>query len=87
MHLETIMELAEEHGSFTPDGFDGNVRGYDTAIVGITDDGRLVYSKELMVEITAQVGDMSAEDSWEFLEYNTFNAWVGEKTPLFITTF
>jgi hypothetical protein len=86
-NVDIILELAEEHGSLIPHGFDGNVNGYDTAIVGITDDGQLVYSKEKMVEITAVVGDMSAEDAWEFLEYNTFCAYVGEKTPLYITTY
>lgn len=86
-NIDVILELAEEHGSLKPYGFDGDADGYDTAIVGITDDGQLVYSKDKMVEITAFVGDMSAEDAWEFLEYNTFCAHVGDMTPLFITTY
>lgn len=86
-NIDVILELAEEHGSLKPSGFDGNVDGYDTAIVGITDDGQLVYSKDKMVEITAVVCDMSAEDAWEFLGYNTFCAYVGEMTPLYITTY
>lgn len=86
-NIDVILELGEEHGSLKPYGFDGDADGYDTAIVGITDDGQLVYSKDKMVEITAFVGDMSAEDAWEFLEYNTFCAHVGDMTPLFITTY
>jgi hypothetical protein len=73
-NVDIILELAEEHGSLIPHGFDA-------------DDGQLVYSKDKMVEITAVVGDMSAEDAWEYLEYNTFCAYVGEKTPLYITTY
>lgn len=87
MQLDVILEIAEEHGSLKPNGFNGDVDGYDTAIVGITDDGQLVYSKEIMTELTAVDGDMSAEDAWEFLEFNTFCAYVGEFTPLYITTY
>ena len=28
--------------------------------------------------------DMSEEDAIEYAEYNTFNAYVGEKTPLWV---
>ena len=28
--------------------------------------------------------DMSEEDAMEYAEYNTFNAYVGEKTPLWV---
>jgi hypothetical protein len=31
--------------------------------------------------------EMTEEDAWEFLEYNCFNAYVGEQTPIFINTY
>jgi len=29
---------------------------------------------------------MSHEEAWEYLEYNTFCAYVGENTPIFVST-
>jgi len=45
MDLQVILQVAEEVLALKPDGFDGNPNGYDPAILGITDDGQLVYSK------------------------------------------
>jgi hypothetical protein len=54
--------------------------------MGISTDGRLVYSVEKMIEITARDGDMSELDAIEWLEYNTFNTYVGEMTPIWVYT-
>lgn len=88
MDLELILQTAEECLALKPDGFDGDKDGYDKAIVGITDNGQLVYSKEIMVTLTMEADEgLSEEDAWEFLEFNTFCAYVGEQTPLFINTY
>jgi hypothetical protein len=88
MNLELVLEHAEEVLALKPDGFDGSQDGYDGAIVGITDNGQLVYSKERMVALLVEMdNEMTTEDAWEFLEYNTFCAYVGEQTPIFINTF
>lgn len=84
--VQRILEIAEEMESLKPDGFDGNPDGYDRAIVGITDNGQLVYSQEKMIEICAEDGEMETIDAVEWLGYNTFSAYVGEKTPLYINT-
>jgi hypothetical protein len=88
MDLELILQTAEECLALKPDGFDGDPDGYDKAIIGITDNGQLVYSKEIMVDLLIGMDkDMTEEDAWEFLEYNCFNAYVGEQTPIFVNTF
>lgn len=88
MDLQLILEMAEETLALKPDGFDGDPNGYDTAIIGITDNGQLVYSKELMVESLLETDkEMTEEEAWEFLEYNCFCAYVGEQTPLFVNTY
>ena len=84
--IEMINERATEEQSLKPDGFNGDPNGYDEAIVGITIDGQLVYSREKMIELCAKQGEMEEIDAIEWLEYNTFCAYVGEKTPLFIYT-
>ena len=61
--------------------------GFDDAIIGTTDDGRVVYSKVLMVEELVIESDMSVEDALEYLEFNTWCAHVGEFTPLYVNDF
>ena len=97
--LEMIMETAEGCSALKPNGFDGDVNGYDRAIIGLTDNGQLVYSKEWMVRLLLEADarsvaeskdglePMDVIDAWEFLEYNTFNAYVGEQTPIFVNTY
>jgi hypothetical protein len=86
--LEVVMESAESCLALKPDGFDGDPNGYDKAIIGLTDNGQLVYSKEWMVKLLVECAeDMDEEEAWEFLEYNTFNAYVGEQTPIYVNTY
>lgn len=84
--LEHILAIAENDGSLKPHGFDGNPDGYDDAIVGITDDGRLVYSQEKMIKLCAVQGNFDEMDAIEWLEFNTFSTYVGSMTPIFINT-
>jgi hypothetical protein len=88
MDLQLILEMAEESLALKPDGIDGDPNGYDKAILGLTDNGQLVYSKELMVESLLETDkEMTEEEAWEYLEYNCFCAYVGEQTPLFVNTY
>ena len=88
MDLELILHVASECLALKPHGFNGDPNGYDKAIVGITDNGQLVYSKEKMAKILSEVEDsMTEDDCWDFLEFNTFSAYVGEQTPIYINTY
>jgi hypothetical protein len=60
--------------------------GLDDAIIGICPTSlRVVYSRSKVIEILAQ--DMSLEDAVDFAEYNTFNTYVGERTPIWVEDF
>lgn len=88
MDLELILDMAAQCLALKPDGFDGSPDGYDKAILGLTDNGQLVYSKEIMAKLLMETDtEMSEEDAWEYLEFNCFCAYVGEQTPLFINTY
>tara|TARA_R110000824_G_C15191660_1_gene674804 strand:+ start:922 stop:1170 length:249 start_codon:yes stop_codon:yes gene_type:complete len=74
-------ELADSYGSdlLFADGF-------DSAIIGVAigfDSSRVVYNAEKMASTLVKEG-MSHEEAWEYLEFNTFGSWVGEKTPIYI---
>lgn len=57
---------------------------YFSAIIGISDDGRLVYSYRKMVDFLVDTDDMSEDEAIEFIDYNTVNAlpYMGEKAPI-----
>jgi len=61
--------------------------GFNDAIIGTTDDGRVVYSKVYMIEVLVTDSDMSVDDAIEFLESNTWIAYVGDFTPLYVNDF
>ena len=59
--------------------------GFDAAIIGIDSlSERIVYDKWAMVEILMIDDEMSEEDAVEFLEVNTWNAYVGDHTPIYV---
>lgn len=65
--------------------------GFDEAIIGLTEPyfGRspaVAYDKAKMVEVLMKRDKMSRFDAIEFLEFNTWNAYVGEHTPVWIET-
>ena len=67
--------------------FDGP--SFDQSIVGITDDGRLVYDYEKMVNELAEEDGISYEEAQEFIDYNTMrslpiNHQDGQYTPIII---
>jgi len=60
--------------------------GFDEAIIGVdTLAERIIYDKRKMVKILLE--EMSEDDAIEFLEYNTWNAYVGEHTPIYMDDF
>lgn len=85
--LKIVLGMAKDYESLKPIGNDGDVTLYDTAIIGITNNGNLVYSIEKMVNIFSQVNEISSEEAREFLEFNCFSAYVGDMTPLYINQF
>jgi len=61
--------------------------GYDNAIIGVCggcDSGRVAYDAEKMVEICMKDLGVDYEEANEFLEFNTFCAYVGDRTPIYI---
>ena len=61
--------------------------GYDDCIIGVgcgNDAGRVVYSVRKMLEVCAKELAVDYDEAYEWLEYNTFNAYVGEFTPIYV---
>ena len=59
---------------------------YDAAIIGYTDDGRVVYDYEKMAKCLMDEDGMTYEDAVEFIDYNTIRAlpYAGPNGPIVI---
>ena len=57
--------------------------GFDKAIMGITENGNIVYSIEKIKEILIKDG-MEVDDVDEYIEFNIFGAYLGEFTPIYM---
>ena len=61
--------------------------GYDDAIIGVCggfDSGRVAYSIPKMIDIAAKELSVDYDEAVEWLDYNTFGAYVGEHTPIYV---
>jgi hypothetical protein len=64
--------------------------GLDSSIIGIGErvgmNSVAVYSVEKIVRTFVERDKMSYEEAYDMYEFNYFNAWLGEYTPIFVTT-
>lgn len=63
--------------------------GFNDAVIGVTYDkatstNRIVYSIKLCIEVLMNRDGMSYEIAEEFFDFNVTNAYVGNKTPIFM---
>ena len=64
------------------------LEGFDAAILGITldDAPRVIYSANRVEEILRQESpDLDAEAAREYAEFHIYCAYVGPRTPAFVT--
>ena len=59
--------IAEEH----EEAAIFNVPSYDNSIVGITDDGHIIYDYDKMVKEFMSENNVTMQEAIEFIEYNT----------------
>ena len=57
---------------------------YDDAIIGVTDEGQVIYDFDMMVECLMKSDGIDETEAIEFIEYNTIRAlpYAGEKAPI-----
>ncbi len=78
MTLNEILDNYPEEEFLKADGFDDAVIGFEFNTM------RLVYDKNKMIHILIENDGMDYEDAVEYLEFNTWCAYIGEKTPIYI---
>ena len=57
---------------------------YDDALIGVSHDGRAIYSFEKMVDWLVEKDHMTREEAIQWIEYNTIRAipYAGTKAPI-----
>ena len=81
MREKIIEHYADSEDVLFADGLDDAIIGFDSNL------WKVVYSRNLCVNILVGRDDIDEEEAMEFLEYNTFNAYLGEKTPVWVEDF
>lgn len=75
-----IENYADTDDVLFADGFDDCIIGFDPV------NWKVVYSRSKCINKLVEEGE-TEEDAIDYLEYNTFNTYLGEKTPAFIEVF
>jgi hypothetical protein len=57
--------------------------GFDEAIIGVSQQGLLIYDYMKCVHIMMSKGE-SEQDAVDWMDYNVVNNYVGEGTPIFL---
>ncbi|MBQ3634694.1 MAG: helix-turn-helix transcriptional regulator [Bacteroidales bacterium] len=59
---------------------------YVSAVIGVSEDGRVVYSYDKMIRHLVESDGMDPEEAMEFIDYNTIGAlpYAGEKSPIIV---
>jgi len=74
---ERLLLFFDDEDLLFADGFDASIIGLDTNSM------RVVYSKQKMIDGLVD-GGMDLDEAMEYLEFNTWCAYVGEKTPIYV---
>ena len=76
--FEKYQAVLEEEEVLLADEFDEALLGLDMI------SHRAIYDSNKMIKILMEKEEMNLNDAIEYLEYNTWNTYVGDKTPIFL---
>lgn len=84
---ESIEAMLLEHDLEGAAYFTGD--NYKSAIIGYTEDGRIVYSYDLMISWRIQQTGETYEEAVEWIEFNTLRTipYMGQKAPIIMYNF
>lgn len=59
--------------------------GFDDALIGTTNEGRLVYDIGLMKKVLVERDKFEQIEADEFLDFNVINAFFGSLNPIYVS--
>lgn len=77
-------ELREELSHSYPEALLFDNPSYDNSIIGISHNGRIIYSFEKMIEELCKEDNIGQDEAIDFISYNTERAipYAGENAPI-----
>jgi len=75
LKIQTIIEQYPDEAFIVIDG-------HDNAIVGVSNDMRLVYCEDTIIHNLILTHNMTAEDAIEFYEYNIAGSYIADNQPI-----
>lgn len=78
------MSVLDNILSMNPDSEFLKADGFDSCVIGVDSDYRLVYSIEDCLTVLIERDGMTSDDAIEHMDYNVIGSYVGEMTPIFI---
>lgn len=84
MDMEAV-DIREQISEYNPEAILWD--GLDSCIIGMSTDGRAIYSLDSLLNHFQIHEDMSEQDAREHIDYNIVGAYVGEYTPIHMHTF
>ena len=89
VHEKTAKEIIEENGYDASEMVLLENESYDSALIGVTTEGKAVYSYDKMVQWYMNKNNCSEEEAMEWIDYNTLRAipYAGVNAPIVITEF
>lgn len=81
-NIKHELQILNPHALFA-DGFDEALLGYSAEYYSVS---RAVYDANKMVEILMEREGVTEESARSNLEYNTFPAYMGESSPVYVWT-
>lgn len=80
-------EIPDDSQALFADGFDEAIIGYSMIRWEEgSGDYRVVYDSEKMIECLVSRDGMAYEEAVEYLEFNTWGAYMGVNTPIYMST-
>ena len=80
--VEELRDFLEERGLENTTFFTNP--DFISAVIGLTDDGRLIYDYEKMIEDLSKQDGIDEEGAMEFIDYNTIRTipYMGSSSPI-----
>ena len=84
MKQQDLVDLTGDPELLFADGFDDAIMG---TIERCSQPLVVVYDREKCIEILMERDGMSSDEAEEFFSFNVSGAWVGDRTPAFMSSF
>ena len=82
---DMLDEMLPDEEILQADGFDEAIIGYAEVWLNSSQERVMAYDRDKCIEVLMERDDMGWDEANEYFDFNVAGAYVGEKTPVFIS--